>query len=156
MTVSAVSVLFSPNLSGLQAAIAAALLAGQQPLGSFRETREGYAITMITGSALETPQTAYAVNGALAVTASGTDFLTKAGVGAYTLAAPSRDGIRKRIVNTTANAHVVTATTLIQDGVTGGAKSTLTFGAFAGASIELESYGGFWYVAPGKNVVTVA
>lgn len=98
---------------------------------------------------------AYLVDGAIAANLSHNAVLTKAGVGAYTLAAPARNGIRLTIVNTTANAHVVTSTNLVDDGVTGGAKDTMTFGAFAGAAIELLSYGGTWNVV-NKNVVTVA
>jgi hypothetical protein len=97
---------------------------------------------------------AYAADGAIQPR-SGVHALTKAGVGAYTLAAPSRDGLRMKIFNRTANAHVITATGLIDDGVTGGSKNTMTFGAFAGASIDLVSYGGKYNVVA-KNVVTVA
>lgn len=86
----------------------------------------------------------YLVDGAIAANLSHTALLTKAGVGAYTLAAPTRDGIRLRIISRTANAHVVTATGLVDDGVTGGSKTTNTFAAFAGASVEFESYGGKW------------
>jgi hypothetical protein len=50
---------------------------------------------------------------------------------------------------------VVTATNLIADGVTGGAKDTATFGAFVGSSLDLLSYDGLWHVV-GKNVVTIA
>lgn len=103
----------------------------------------------------EVASRAYAADGAIAANLSHTAALTKAGVGAYTLAAPARDGIALRIVNRTANAHVVTATGLIDDGVIGGSKNTATFAAFAGASIDLQSYGGKWNVV-GKNVVTIA
>lgn len=87
---------------------------------------------------------AYATDGAVANGLSHSAYLTKSGVGAYTLAAPARDGIRLRIISRTANAHVVTATGLLDDGVTGGSKNTITFAAFAGASAELESFGGKW------------
>lgn len=103
---------------------------------------------------VDAAQRAYAVDGAIAANLSHTGALTKAGVGAYTLAAPARAGIALRLINRTANAHVVTATTLVDDGVTGGPKTTLTFGAFAGACIDLESYGGLWNVI-GKNVVVI-
>lgn len=49
----------------------------------------------------------------------------------------------------------MTATDLVNDGVTGGAKDTMTFGAFAGASIDLVAFNGKWHVVA-KNVVTVA
>ena len=63
---------------------------------------------------------------------------------------------RLRILSvTTAFAHVITAADLIDDGVTGGAKDTMTFAAFAGAAIELEAVNLKWAVVA-KNVVTVA
>lgn len=97
-----------------------------------------------------------AVDGAISL-AAGEVVITKAGVAALTLAAPpsSMNGQRLAIVSTTANAHVVTATNLLDDGVTGGAKDTATFGAFAGASLELLAYEGKWNVVS-KNVVTIA
>jgi hypothetical protein len=82
--------------------------------------------------------------------------LTKGSAAAITLAAPTAAQAGTRLVITagSAFAHVVTATSLVQDGVTGGAKTTLTFGAFLGASIELIAVGLFWHVL-GKNVVTI-
>lgn len=69
----------------------------------------------------------------------GTYLITKATAAAIKLLAPTafQAGTIINITSATAAAHVVTATGLIQDGVTGGAKSTITFGAFAGASISL-------------------
>lgn len=97
--------------------------------------------------------TAYAADGAISPTAK-VAVLSKAGVGAYTLAAGA-DGAHLYITSTTANAHVVTATSLINDGVTGAPHSTLTFAAFPGATIHLVSYGSKWNVVA-KNVVTVS
>lgn len=101
------------------------------------------------------PVTAYAVNGALTV-APGAATLTKAGVAAMTLAAPTvaQEGLILRVVSQTANAHTITATGLIDDGVTGGSKTTATFAAFAGASIELMASNLKWAVIS-KNAVTV-
>ncbi len=68
---------------------------------------------------------------------------------AATLAAPvaADAGIRIQIFCGTAQAHVVTATGLIDDGVTGGAKTTITFtGGFVGQSIELMAYNLHWVV----------
>lgn len=97
----------------------------------------------------------FAANGAIDL-ASGECLLTKAGVNAMTLAAPptSMNGQRVVIISTTANAHTVTATDLIHDGVTGGAKDLATFAAFPGASLELMAYAGAWYVV-GTNAVTI-
>lgn len=99
--------------------------------------------TFITEGIVSIPRS-YAANGAIAANFSHVALLTKAGVGAYTLAAPARDGIELEIISRTANAHVVTATSLIDDGVTGGSKTTATFAAFAGASMVLRSAGGKW------------
>jgi len=97
--------------------------------------------------------TAYAANGALAI-APGTATLTKAGVNAMTLAAPTvaQEGLILRVVSQTANAHTITATSLIDDGVTGGSKTTATFAAFAGASIELMASNLKWAVISRNNV----
>lgn len=104
------------------------------------------------------PITAYASDGAVAVSPHFA-VLTKTSAGAYTLAAApasgsADEGMAIEITAGTAFAHVVTATGLIQDGVTGGAKTTLTFGAFLGASIKLRGWAGKWHVIS-KNVVTI-
>ncbi len=79
---------------------------------------------------------------------SGVIILSKATAGAYTLAAPTllQDGYTLVITNATAAAHIVTATTLIADGVTGSPHTTITFGAFKGASITLVACKGLWNV----------
>lgn len=102
------------------------------------------------------PVSCYGADGAIDP-AADVAILNKGTAGAYTLAAPSGalNGHVIRIVSDSAAAHVVTATDLLHDGVTGGAKDTATFAAFKGASIELMAYGGLWYVQ-NKNVVTVA
>lgn len=86
-----------------------------------------------------------------------TVYLMKATALALTLPAPSKleNGRRLKFVNGTAAAHVITATGLIHDGVTGGAKNTLTFGAFLGACVEVVAKDGFWHTQNLK-VVTVA
>jgi hypothetical protein len=95
----------------------------------------------------------YAADGALPNNLSVVALLTKTGTaGAYTLAAPARDGTRLTLVNRTAFAHIVTATGLVDDGVTGGSKNTLTFGAFPGASADLMSAGGKWNTVSLKAV----
>ena len=99
--------------------------------------------------------TAYSASGALALT-PGTAAITKAGVAAMTLAAPTvaQEGLTLTVVSQTANAHTITATGLIDDGVTGGSKTTATFAAFAGASIVLMASNLKWAVIS-KNVVTI-
>lgn len=88
---------------------------------------------------------------------SGVVLMTKASASAFTLAAPTaaQNGTRITITSGSAYAHVITATGLIHDGVTGGAKNTATFGAFIGATIVLIAYNGKWHVES-KNVVTIA
>jgi len=93
----------------------------------------------------------YATDGAISGL-GGMAVLTKTSIGAYTLAAPSGDGIILTILSRSAFAHVVTATGLLDDGVTGGSKNTLTFAAFAGANAQLQSYGGKWNVISLKAV----
>ena len=98
-----------------------------------------------------------AASGAIAV-AGGTVVITKTGsLAAMTLAAPTaaQNGMILRVTSATAFAHTVTATSLIDDGVTGGSKTTATFAAFAGASMELMAYEGKWHTLSLK-AVTVA
>jgi hypothetical protein len=152
MTVATSTILVARKPADLDTLVAAAILAGKQPSGNvFNDAKGNLCQVMITSGA---DQVAYAADGALS-NAGVTAILTKGSAGAYTLAAPTADGVRMRIINGSAFAHVVTATNLIDDGVTGGAKDTMTFGAFVGAGIDLESYGGHWCVI-GKNVVTIA
>lgn len=100
----------------------------------------------------------YASDGAIAFSnPSNIAELTKGSAGAYTLAAPTaaQEGYRLLILNQSAYAHVVTATNLLDDGVTGGAKDTATFGAFVGASLDLIAVNLKWHVVS-KNVCTIA
>ena len=100
-----------------------------------------------------TKHTAMAANGAATI-AAGTVIFTKAGVLAATLAAPTagQAGTRMTFVAGTANAHTITATALLDDGVTGGSKTTATFAAFVGASLTLEAYNLKWVVVANNNV----
>lgn len=108
---------------------------------------------------IQTPtMTTYASDGAISFAdASNVAELTKGSAGAYTLAAPTaaQEGTRLLILGQSAYAHVVTATNLLDDGVTGGAKDTATFGAFVGTSLDLIAINLKWHVV-GKNVVTIA
>lgn len=108
---------------------------------------------------VQTPTvTAYAADGAIAFTnPQNVAKLTKGSAGAYTLAAPTaaQEGYRLLILCQSAYAHVVTATNLLDDGVTGGAKDTATFGAFVGSSLNLIAVNLKWHVV-GINVCTIA
>jgi len=57
----------------------------------------------------------------------------------------------QRLTLTTGPTH----TGLINDGVTGGAKTTISFAAYAGASVTLAAYGGAWHVL-GLKAATVS
>ena len=81
------------------------------------------------------------VDGAITVDMESV-ILTKAGVLAATLAAPTdpdMDGMLMHITTYTAQAHVVTATNLIN-----GNDDTLTWTAAAGNACILMAYGGEW------------
>lgn len=141
------------DTSRLESEVATLIGTGYQPLGAplHADGKVYQAMTLSDGA-----QTEYLTDGAIAIT-NGTAVLTKGSAGAYTLAAPTaaQAGTRLRIISQTDFAHVITATNLIDDGVTGGAKDTATFAAFAGAAIELEAVNLKWVVVS-KNVVTVA
>ena len=100
------------------------------------------------------PVTRVTASGALSVSAAA-NVITKAGVAALTLAAPAAadDGMVITVTSTTAYAHTITATGLLLDGTTGGAKDVATFAAFAGASITLQAVGSAWHVLS-ANAVT--
>lgn len=99
--------------------------------------------------------TDYAADGAIAdKTALVT--LSKAGVGAYTLAAPTAtldDGKVLTLLATSANAHVVTSSVVGFNAK--GSSGTCTFGGAKGDSVVLVALGGNWYTKSKVNV-TVA
>lgn len=101
-------------------------------------------LNVITGDAALTIQNQVAI-------------FTKGSAAAITLAAPvaADAGVRIQLVAGSAFAHVITATGLIDDGVTGGGKNTVTLGAFVGASAELMAYNLHW-VLMNKTVATIA
>jgi hypothetical protein len=101
--------------------------------------------------------TVQTADGAITTT-SGLKVISKTSAAAMTLAAPtagSDDGTQVVITAGTAYAHVVTATGLIHDGVTGGAKSAWTSAAFVGSSIHLIAYNAKWHVVS-YNLGTIA
>lgn len=102
-------------------------------------------------------QVVYSADGAIDPTFSHTAVLTKGSAAAMTLAAPTsgNNGTRIVVQAGSAFAHVVTATGLIQDGVTGGAKNTYTTAAFVGSGGTLEAYEGKWHLLS-KNLGATA
>lgn len=113
--------------------------------------------TITDGTSTALPVVTLATADGALTLAHGVVAVTKAGVCAMTLAAPSapQNGLTMTVVSNTANAHTLTATNLIQDGVTGSPQDLATFEAFAGASITLMAYNLTWHVIA-KNAVTVS
>ncbi len=74
--------------------------------------------------------------------------ITKGAAAAITLVAPSKaqDGLTIVFTNLTAFAHVITATTLLADAVSGSPHTTATFAAFIGSSLTLQAQNGLWNV----------
>ena len=102
---------------------------------------------------------AIAASGAVSPSVAQTYVVTKAGVAALTLAAPvagkisagGNDGVYITIVSTTAYAHTVTATGILNNG--SASVNVATFAAYPGASIDLMAYNGQWYVT-GSTAIT--
>lgn len=104
-------------------------------------------------SLVSTQPTTLSVNGAIPPHTAHTYVITKAGVLADTLAAPTAttdDGLEITIVNTTANAHTLTATGLLKTG--SAAVNVATFNPFAGASLTLMAYQALWYVIAANGI----
>lgn len=74
--------------------------------------------------------------------------ITKGSACLFTFVAPStaQDGETVVFTSDTAFAHVMTATTLLADAVSGSPHTTATFAAFKGASITLQAQAGLWNV----------
>lgn len=91
--------------------------------------------------------TEYSADGAIAVE-SHVAVITKAGVGAMTLAAPTvaQDGTTITITSSTSNAHVVTGTNLFWAGETGGPFNKVTLAAFPGSSATVVAHNQLWLV----------
>lgn len=85
---------------------------------------------------------------------SGIVQITKAGVAALTLAAPTEDGRVLILDSTTANAHTVTITAGLRGA--GAGADVLTWGGAIGDGIALYSSGGYWYPVPGTTVNVTA
>jgi hypothetical protein len=94
--------------------------------------------------------TAAAADGAIAVK-TGLVAVTKAGVAALTLAAPTAttdDGKVLTVISTTANAHTITTPAGKLNGL-----HIATFGGAIGDSVTLVAYQGVWYTRATRNVV---
>lgn len=132
---------------------------GGKPLKTGGQTLSETELSTLRGQ-MDPTQLAVTVqtaDGAITIV-SGLKVLSKTSAAAMTLAAPVAgvdDGTQLIITAGTAFAHVVTATGLIHDGVTGGAKNTWTSAAFVGSSIHLVAYNALWHVVA-KNLGTIA
>lgn len=80
--------------------------------------------------------------------------ILKASAAAITLVAPSKaqDGLTITFTSLTAAAHVITATTLLGDAVSGSPHTTATFAAYIGASLTLQAQNGIWNVISSVGV----
>jgi hypothetical protein len=80
--------------------------------------------------------------------------IAKATAAAITLVAPSKaqDGLVVTFTSLTAAAHVITATSLLGDAVSGSPHTTATFAAFIGASLTLQAQNGIWNVIASVGV----
>lgn len=173
MAITARTYAIGGDLTALAVAVAAGILAGQQPNGPPTFGNELWVQPMDVGDApgsIESVQTDVAelqaqraaptaITGDGAITIAKRRYvITKGSAAALTLAAPSapQAGTTIEIVSGSAFAHVITATDLLDDGVTGGAKDTATFAAFVGANITLLAYNLKWVVLGTPKAVTVA
>ena len=99
-----------------------------------------------------TPQTLTA-NGAIPAHGSHTYVITKAGVAAMTLAAPTAvtdDGNEIVVTSDTANAHTITATGLLDTGTA--SVNVATFAGQKGAGLSLLAYNGRWKVTAAVGI----
>lgn len=117
---------------------------------SFTTLMQNLAKSVVDGFSIRKsrkPITAYSANGAIDPTIDIAK-LAKTSAAAMTLAAPAtaNDGHELQILSTTAYAHTITSTDLIDDGVTGGSKDLITLAAYAGAGCTLVACGGKWIV----------
>lgn len=102
---------------------------------------------VLTSSGTTETLVALTTNGAINPSLSANYVITKAGVLADTLAAPTAttdDGKVILITSNTANAHTLTATGLLQTG--SASVNVATFAASAGAGLTLMAYQGKWNV----------
>ncbi len=91
----------------------------------------------------------------VAAITKSTDFMIyKATAAAITLVAPSvqQNGVRLSFSSATAAAHVITATSLLEDGASGAPHTTATFAAYIGAGLTLMANNGVWQVMSNTGV----
>lgn len=104
---------------------------------------------LATGVPVQMPVAEFSSDGAITLVAGGIAILSKSSAGAYTLAAPAGDGAVLILTAKTAQAHVVTATSVTAGG---SGQDVGTFGGAINDSTTLVSYGGKWYPTSTRNV----
>lgn len=105
----------------------------------------GLAYSISSGGGEQAPQAAIAASGAINPHFADDYVITKAGVAAMTLLAPTvtlEDGLMIVLQSATAFAHTLTTVGLLQTGTA--SVNSITFPAFAGAGVELVAYQGKW------------
>lgn len=122
---------------------------------STKEVVDSTSTQTITGKTMAAQEvvTDYAGDGAITIQ-PGVASISKGSAAAMTLAAPTaaQAGTFITITSRTAFAHVVTATSLVGDGVSGSPHTTMTFAAFIGASIMLVACNLIWNEVAAKGV----
>jgi hypothetical protein len=103
------------------------------------------------------PPVLLAASGAINPHVSANYFVTKSTAAALTIGAPTAgadDGVQIAVYSTTAAAHTITGTGLLNDGNSSGYKNVITFNAHIGASATLFAYNGAWYCAESGGSIT--
>lgn len=116
-------------------------------------TAAGGASVVSGGNVTAPAATALTTNGAIPPHTTASYLITKAGVLADTLAAPTSgtdDGVTISVTSGTAFAHTITATGLLNTG--SAAVNLATFAAFAGANVVLRALTGKWNVISSVGV----
>ena len=121
------------------------------------ELIDASSVQTLTNKSLTAPIITDAADAAIAVGADATYVFTKGSASAHALGAPTVLGVTLTLCAGSAFAHVITATGLIDNGVTGGSKTTITLASFVGSNIVLQAVqAGKWMVVASNTVTSVA
>lgn len=124
---------------------------GEVQADSFTGNLTGNVTGNVSGG-IDEPFVVVSADGAITVpTVNTTYFVTKAGVAAMTIVAPTattHDGIRLTFISTTAQAHTLD---MASSGINGGSADIGTWGGAAGDGVTIVAYQAHWYEVPGSN-----
>lgn len=124
--------------------------------GDFPVIPAGHVGTGTQATSEDDLQTIGANTAIIAVPTRNTTFIINkaTALATTTLAAPTlaQNGLRLTFISTTAAAHVITGTSLFNNGITGVPFTTITFAAFAGAGFTATAVNGLWDV----NAIPIA